>query len=351
VVWIIVAFIVALFFAANIGASGTAAALGAAYGGGALRSRRVAVFLAGLFAFLGANLGGKEVVFTISKGIVPSHVITLEITIIILFSACFTLFYANRMGIPLSTSEVTVGSLVGVGLAVQQIHWSMIAYIVITWIVLPFLSFTIAYIIGRIISFKEHHWTQKYPRFIPLFLISILIISGCYEAFAAGMNNVANAIGPLVGSGLIDTKSGIFIGSLFMAAGAIFLGGKVLETNGKKITKLSLLQGSIVSFTSGTLVIIASVFGIPVPLTQATTMAIIGVGSEKAGSAIFKNPIVIRIAKVWVLSPIFSLLISYTLIQITVYHSAFFVSVLLFIILIAIIFSYFKIKSPVKSSS
>ena len=56
----------------------------------------------------------------------------------------------------------------------------------------------------------------------------------------------------------------------FVGLGAILLGGKVLETNGKKITKLSLINGSFVSLTSGTLVIIASLFGIPVPLTQAT---------------------------------------------------------------------------------
>lgn len=348
-IWISIAFIVALFFAANIGASGTAAAMGAAYGGGAITNRKFAVILAAFFALLGANLGGKEVVLTISKGIVPSNIITLEITIIILFSACFTLFFANRMGIPLSTSEVTVGSLVGVGLAVQQIHWSTIAFIVMTWVALPFLSFIIAYTIGRMLSHKERHWSNRYPRTVPFLLISILIITGCYEAFAAGMNNVANAIGPLVGSGLIDLKIGILIGSIFMAVGAIFLGGKVLETNGKKITKLSLLQGSIVSFTSGTLVIIASLFGIPVPLTQSTTMAIIGVGSEKAGSAaIFKNPVVIKIAKVWILSPVFSLLISYTLIQTIIFQSVFFVSALLFLIIIIIVFSYTRIKSPVK---
>src|SRR5690606_33904345 len=94
-------------------------------------------------------------------------------------------------------------------------------------------------------------------------LMILLIISGCLEAFAAGMNNVANAVGPLVGAGLISVSTGVIVGGIFVSIGAIILGGRVLETNGKKITQLSLLQGSAISATGGSLVIIASVFGFP----------------------------------------------------------------------------------------
>ena len=62
----------------------------------------------------------------------------------------------------------------------------------------------------------------------------------------------------------------------FMVVGAILLGSNVLKTNGKKITQLSLLQGSAISFTGGTLVIIAFVYGLPIPLTQVTTCGILG---------------------------------------------------------------------------
>ena len=40
-----VAFIIALFFAMNIGASGAAAAMGVSYGSGAIKKRRVALFI------------------------------------------------------------------------------------------------------------------------------------------------------------------------------------------------------------------------------------------------------------------------------------------------------------------
>lgn len=340
---------IAFFFAANIGASGTAASMGAAYGGGALKNRKTAVCLVAVFAILGANLGGSEVVTTISKGIIPKDIITVEITIIILLSACLTLFLANRLGIPLSTSEVTVGSIVGVGIASQQLYIGSLIFIVTTWIMLPFLAFTIAYWVGRFSKPLEKRGLQAFPKLLPKILMFLLIAAGCYEAFSAGMNNVANAIGPLIGSGIMDVTYGILLGSLFLGFGAIMMGGKVLETNGKKITTLSLMQGSIVSFTSGTLVIIASMFGIPVPLTQATTMAIIGVGSEEVGWTLFKKPVVKRIFIIWVISPISSLLVSFSLVQVVVYQSFVFVAVITFIAAMLYMIAYMKSKVSVKS--
>lgn len=311
----IAAFVIALFFAANIGASGTAAAMGSAYGSGAVPNRKTAVILVAVFAVLGAVLGGGEVVTTISKGIIPQSVLSVETTVIVLAGACLTLFAANRIGIPLSTSEVTVGSIVGAGLAANQVYWGKLAFIASTWIVLPFVSFAAAYALGKLLVPREKQWIRRFPGLMPKLLSGLLIAAGCYEAFSAGMNNVANAVGPLVGAGLIDAATGIWLGSACLAAGAIALGGKVLETNGKKITSLSLLQGSAVSFTGGTLVVISSLFGLPVPLTQTTTMAIIGVGAERNGFSLLRMPIVQRIFAVWIISPTASLLVSYGLIK------------------------------------
>lgn len=323
------AFATALFFAANIGASGTAAAMGAAYGGGALNRRIGAVILVAVFAVLGALLGGGEVVKTISGGIIPSSIITIEISIIIICSAAITLFMANQLGIPLSTSEVTVGSIVGVGLAFHEVYWQTVLLLVVIWILLPFVSFCIAYGLGRIFRPAERMLLKSKSRAVITFLKLLLIGMGCYEAFSAGMNNVANAVGPLVGAGMLDARSGIWWGSAFLAIGAITMGGRVLETNGKKITKLSLLQGSVASFTSGSLVIAASLFGLPVPLTQATTMAIIGLGSEDVGWVLLRKPVVRKIFKIWLYSPVYSMFISLTLVQIIIHGSLIFLTLLI----------------------
>lgn len=311
-----IAIAVALFFAMNIGASGTAASMGAPYGAGAIKNKRLALLLVAVSAFLGAFLGGGEVVKTIGKGIIPTGILDAQIVVIILLGATLTLFIANLIGIPLSTSEVTVGSIIGVGAAFQAIYTDTLFVIIAFWMIVPVTSFLITFGLGYLIHYSENRWpgltgNGTWTKWLSL----LLVIGGCLEAFSAGMNNVANAIGPLVGAGMISSNSGLLLGALFVSLGALFLGSRVLETNGKKITSLSLLQGSAVSFTGGTLVIIASIFGLPIPLTQVTTCGILGVGAAKDGFSILKKNVIKRIALVWVISPLASLIVSYLLIN------------------------------------
>lgn len=342
---------IALFFAMNIGASGAAATMGAAYGGGAIK-KRWALLVAALGVFLGAAIGGGEVVKTVGSGIIPTNLLGVEVVIIILFSATFTLFIANLMGIPLSTSEVTIGSVVGVGIAFQSLYLSKLFYIVSFWIIVPIVAFLMALLLGKLIISAEKRWPQlKGKGKWGIWLGALLIFTGFLEAFSAGMNNVANAVGPLVGAGLMDVTTGIVVGGVFVALGAIFLGGKVLETNGKKITKLTLLQGSAVSATGATLVIIASIFGIPVPLTQATTSAILGIGTAKNGFRIWQKDVIKQIIKVWIVSPVASLVVSFSLVKAIVDPNPYtLVAVLSVFIATVGMFSLYKTISREKSA-
>jgi len=311
-----IALMIAVFFAMNIGASGTAASMGAAYGSGAIRSRPLAMWLVAAGALLGAGIGGGEVVKTIGGGIIPSALLGVETVVIILSSAALTLFAANLLGIPLSTSEVTVGSIVGVGIAYQSVYLKNLLVIVSFWAIVPVAAFAGAFLLGKAIAFADKRWPalKGNGRWEP-WLKGLLVVTGVYEAFSAGMNNVANAVGPLVGAGMVPAASGIWLGGIAVALGCVTLGSKVLETNGKKITTLSLLQGSAVSATGGTLVITASLFGIPVPLTQATTCAILGVGTADNGFRLWQKVIIKQIIMVWIVSPVSSLVVSFGLVN------------------------------------
>ncbi|MCL6453128.1 MAG: inorganic phosphate transporter family protein [Alicyclobacillus sp.] len=315
----VISWMTALFFACNIGASGTAAAMGPVYGSGAIRKRWMALGLVALAAFIGAVFGGGHVVDTIRDGIIPAHLVTVKMTVIIVAAAVLTLFGANRLGIPLSTSEVTVGSLIGVGLAAHALHLHKVLLLAAVWLVLPFLSCVLSFALGRLLRPLEDRLAQSHSHRGPARLISaFLIASGCYQAVSAGMNNAANAVGPLIAAGVSSVHTGLFWAGLCMGMGALWLGGRVLETNAKQITELSLLQGSVAACVSGTLVIAASVFGLPVPLTQASTMALFGIGSAQTGRQLWQRHIVRRILMVWAISPIASLVLSYLLVEVVV---------------------------------
>ncbi|WP_185955945.1 inorganic phosphate transporter [Melghirimyces algeriensis] len=312
---ICVSFLIASFFAMNIGAGGAAATMGVAYGAGAVRSRKVALWISGVGVFLGATLGGDEVAKTISGEIIPDSMLTPHLAVIILASACTSLFIANRLGLPLSTSEVTVGSVVGAGIALHNVFWSNLVLIVALWILIPVTACGLAWITGRVIAvmkprFEHFHW-WKGKRWLPI----LLVLTGFLEAVSAGMNNVANAVGPLVGTGMISLSQGILFGGFFVALGSILLGGRVLETNGKRITHLSMVEGCAISGIGAFLVIGASLMGIPLPLTQVTSSAIIGTGMAREGFSWKQKLVIEQMLKVWLVSPLFSLVITYGLVK------------------------------------
>lgn len=308
--FVICAFIVAYFFALNIGASGAAAAVSVAYGTGAISSKRLALAMCALGIMLGAILGGSEVVTTIGKGIVSEQVLTVEIVLIILVSAALSLFIANILGIPLSTSEVTVGAVVGVGISLQSLNLQTLFVIVSFWLIVPLFGFSIAYSLKKLLMAFRPSLDQNVRS--PL-LITLIILTGFLESFSAGMNNVANAVGPLVGANMISLDTAVLTGGIFVALGALFFGSRVVETNATQITKLSLPEGILISGTSGVLVIAASIFGIPIPLTQVTTTSIVGVDCAKNGMKFWQKKIINRIIQVWVVSPVFSLVMAYVL--------------------------------------
>ena len=315
----IIAITIGLFFAINIGASGAAASMGIAYGSGVVK-KRLALLLCSIAVFLGAWLGGGEVVKTIGSGIVPNHTFTVPIALIVLASAALSLFLANIFGIPLSTSEVAVGSVVGAGIVYQSVFVSKLVWIMFFWLLTPFAAFVIAIIASYFLKNKRLKKWMEAQKAVP-FLSLLVVFMGLFEAFSAGMNNVANAVGPLVGAKILSTGNGIFWGGLFVAGGALLLGHRVLETNGKKITTLRLEEGCIISGTGATIVTIASVFGIPVPLTQITTSSIIGIGFAKHGRSVLKKDIVVQLLTVWIVSPVLSMVLSYTLIQLVIEHN------------------------------
>lgn len=312
----IFAITIGFFFAMNIGASGAAASMGIAYGSGVLQ-RRFALGLCGAAVFLGAALGGGEVVKTIGSGIVPEHIFTVPIALIVIASAALSLFLANRFGIPLSTSEVAVGSVVGAGIVYQSVIAGHLLWIMLFWLLTPLVAFGIAIAAAAALKLSSvQRWT-KAPKAGPVITVFVVLL-GMFEAFSAGMNNVANAVGPLVGAKILSAESGIFWGGLFVALGAVLWGGRVLETNGKKITTLRLEEGCVISGTGAAIVTVASLFGIPVPLTQITTSSIIGIGFVKQGKSVLKKEIVVQMLTVWAVSPVLSMVLTYALIQLAI---------------------------------
>lgn len=199
-----IAITIGLFFAMNIGASGAAASMGISYGAGVVK-KRMSLLLCSVAVFLGAWLGGGEVVKTMGSGIVPNGIFSVPIALIVLASSALSLFIANILGIPLSTSEVAVGSVVGAGMVYQSIYVGNLVWIMSFWLLTPIVSFLIGIFASLLLKNKRLQRWMRAPKSVPI--LSVLVVfMGFFEAFSAGMNNVANAVGPLVGANIVFGK-------------------------------------------------------------------------------------------------------------------------------------------------
>lgn len=305
----LLALILAVFFAMNMGGSGISPSFAAPYGGGAI-SRKRAALLFGLFVFLGAFIAGSKVVKTISRGIVPEGFIDPKVTFIILASAALSLFIANILKVSVSTSSVMVFSLIGVGIYFKELYTPTLFRIFLFWLILPFLAYILTYLLGKLIlPWEKKPWIKEHGYVLKIFVI----ITGCYVAFSIGSNNVANAVGPLVASGILNEQLGFLLIAPFFGIGGLFF-RRILETLGKEITSIGILGSAINGIVIGSLLLLSSAFGMPEPMVMLDATSIMGIGSANHGHKfIITHQVVRKIFSLWVISPLISLSVTYLL--------------------------------------
>jgi phosphate/sulfate permease len=322
--------LVAMFLGINMGGSGTAPSFATAYGSGLIRKELIPGLFA-LFVLLGALLAGKNTAVTLGKGILPSESLDYTLTTIILFSVTLSLFFANILGVPQSTSQSTVFALVAPALYMDQLNAKKVFLEIIpTWVILPIVSFGIMYFIGKVVIAR---FDKKHPGYFntvkqqDLFRW-IVIITSCYVAFSIGSNNVANASGPIssmitnelninpTGKNflLIMILSTMIVAPSFGIGGSIF-GQKLMKKTGVDIVEIGKVEASMISFITASLLLGASVTkGIPTSLVQLNTFAILALSVTKKGwKETFSNKAVKSLWLIWFIAPIIAFAISYLL--------------------------------------
>ncbi|MCA9401498.1 MAG: inorganic phosphate transporter, partial [Candidatus Omnitrophica bacterium] len=188
---IVLIFALAIFFAINMGGGNFSTCFAAAYGGKVL-TRRWSIILFMVFVIIGAVIFGQRVTLTLAKDIVPAELITDKAVMIIFFSAGLSMFIANLMHIPQSTSLVTVAALAGVGAFQGKVFVNSILYMLPFWLLLPVLSYVITYGIARNVYPARHDNFWIYEKFVNQRkkLKIFVVFSSCYNAFSIGSNNV-----------------------------------------------------------------------------------------------------------------------------------------------------------------
>ncbi|WP_299262945.1 inorganic phosphate transporter [Halorientalis sp.] len=301
---VVVGLLVAAFVGYNIGGSSTGVAFGPAVGSRVVRKTTAAALFTG-FAFVGAWTVGRNVIDTMSDGIVPAAQFSPTASVGVLFFTGLALLVSNIYGVPASTSMTAVGAIVGLGLATGTLDGALMFTIVSAWIVAPLLGFGVGALIGRYfyphldarLSFGrmsgpllriDRSRTVPRPRLNEnasrqdLIGAGLVLVIACYMGFSAGASNVANAVAPLVGNGSISMNQGILLAVAAISLGGFTIARRTLATVGNDITDLPILAALIVSLVGATIITVLSQLGIPASLAVSTTCCIIGLGWGRA---------------------------------------------------------------------
>ncbi|WP_367362653.1 anion permease [Mesotoga sp.] len=297
------AFLPAVFFGWTLGRNDAANIYGTTVTSGILKYRSAAL-ISSFAVLVGAILGGAGGMQTLSS--LSSH--TLLSASVNAAAAGISVLLLNRLGLPVSSSQAVVGSVVGIGLLSGSVDWLVVLKIVSCWITTPLVAAIVALFLYRLIgvAFKRVRSILVQD----ILLKSLAVIVGGFGSFALGANNVANITGTF--ADIIGVEKAVLIGGLSISAGAIMFSKRVMYTIGTKIVALESFASVIALLAQSLTVLIYAFIGVPVSVSQAIVGAVIGVGLAR-GSRNFDAKLLKRIVFGWVSTPVISGLISVAL--------------------------------------
>lgn len=276
---------------------------------------RVAVMYGAVLNFVGA-LMGTEVASTIGKGIVHAHSVTPEVLIFALLGAILWNLFTWYKGLPTSSSHALIGGLCGATVfatgtptiiqGINNVSWTGLQNKVIApMMTSPVIGILLGYTIMLALVWLVHRLLLS---MINRVFGGLQILSAGFMALSHGSNDAQKSMG------IIALAISTFYGTAFavplwvkiacaiaMGLGTLSGGWKIIRTLGTKMIKLQPIHGFAAETTAGSIILVASHFGIPLSTTQVISTSIMGVGASKRLSAV-KWGIVGNIVWAWVLT-------------------------------------------------
>jgi PiT family inorganic phosphate transporter len=166
------------------------------------------------------------------------------------------------------------------------------------------LGISILFIVGIIL------YVSSRGEVSPMLIVAGMI--GGYMALNIGANDVANNVGPAVGSRALTLVGAIAIAAIFEASGALIAGGDVVSTIKKGIIDPATINDTDVfvwlmmaALLAGALWLnIATAIGAPVSTTHSIVGGVLGAGVAAGGWEVANWEKMGQIAASWIISPV-----------------------------------------------
>jgi PiT family inorganic phosphate transporter len=269
-----------------------------------------AILMATTLNTVGALVGTK-VAMTIGKGIVRPEAVNMLTVAAAMVGIIVWSTLAWRFGLPTSESHALVAGLAGAGLATsgpQVLVWEGWRKVFIG------IGFSTALgFVGAMVLMVAIYWIFfRSPRHVVSRVFGRLqILSSAFMAFGHGSNDAQKFMGvfalALVLGGVLQLDEFrvpvwvILLCAGTMGVGTACGGWRIIRTMGVRITRLEPVHGFAAETASGLVIMLASVFGIPLSTTHTINTAIMGVGATKRLSAV-RWGVGAEIVSAWILT-------------------------------------------------
>jgi PiT family inorganic phosphate transporter len=143
--------------------------------------------------------------------------------------------------------------------------------------------------------------------------LAVAALIGAYMAMNIGANDVANNVGPAVGSKALTLTTAIIIAAVFEAAGALIAGGEVVKTIKNGIIDISAFDGNPDPFIWAMMAALlaaalwlnfATMMKAPVSTTHSIVGGVMGAGIAAAGFGVVDWGTMGGIVASWIISPV-----------------------------------------------
>ncbi len=158
------------------------------------------------------------------------------------------------------------------------------------------------------------------------YILVIGYIFGFYMTWNIGANDVANSMASAVGAKAITLKQAVFIAGILNVVGATFLGSHVTDTIRKGIVSTHILADPNLALIGALSALLAAALwvsfatwkSLPVSTTHSIVGAMIGFGIMAGGVSVINWAKLGGVVLSWVISPVFSMMISYLMLKIII---------------------------------
>ena len=276
--------------------------------GARILTMKQVLIIAFILALAGALILGEGVASSVGGKILNINYETSGISqdavvITILISTAIWILLASTLGLPISTTHATIGSIMGLGTLLgggTGVQWDTILEMSMWWILSPIVGYVVTYGVVKLLTrhkIKHLKGFKDYERSENRYAILILIVI-CVTAFSRAGNDCSNAVGIVVGAGNIEITLLLLATGLSLAAGIVILGRIVIKNLGQ-MTELRPSTAFAVQVPTAAVMLIGTIQKIP--LSGSHLLVASFVGLSKATKSPMKKGLW-KIVAIWLLT-------------------------------------------------